>query len=65
MLYLSERCQNADFLKWTWSAPAKTAGQTRELNALARDGPIERRHGALVIANVARLAQLVETILEE
>ena len=38
---------------------------TRELNALARDGLIERQDGALVIVNVARLAQLVETGLEE
>ncbi len=38
---------------------------TRELNALARDGLIERRDGALVIVDVARLAQLVETGLEE
>jgi CRP-like cAMP-binding protein len=33
---------------------------TRELNALARAGLIERRDGALVIADVARLARLVE-----
>ena len=38
---------------------------TRELNALARDGLIERRDGALVIADVARLAQLVKMGLEE
>jgi CRP/FNR family cyclic AMP-dependent transcriptional regulator len=38
---------------------------TREMNALARDGLIERRDGALVIADVARLAQLVETGLQE
>jgi CRP-like cAMP-binding protein len=38
---------------------------TRELNALARDGLIERRDRALVIADVARLAQLVETGFEE
>ena len=38
---------------------------TRELNALARDGLIERRDGALVIADVARLARLVEKGLEE
>ncbi len=38
---------------------------TRELNALARDGLIDRRGGALVIVKVARLAQLVETGLEE
>jgi CRP-like cAMP-binding protein len=38
---------------------------TRELNALARDGLIERRDGALFIADVARLAQLVETGLAE
>lgn len=38
---------------------------TRELNALTRDGLIERRDGALVIADVARLAQLVETGLGE
>lgn len=38
---------------------------TRELNALARDGLIERRNGSLVIADVARLAQLVETGLDE
>ena len=38
---------------------------TRELNALARDGLVERRDGALVIADVARLAQLVETGLAE
>lgn len=34
---------------------------TRELSALARKGLVERRHGALVIADIARLAQLVET----
>jgi CRP/FNR family transcriptional regulator, cyclic AMP receptor protein len=33
---------------------------TKELNALARKGLIERRDGALVIADVARLARLVE-----
>ena len=38
---------------------------TRELNALTRDGLIERRDGTLVIVNIARLAQLVETGLEE
>jgi CRP/FNR family cyclic AMP-dependent transcriptional regulator len=38
---------------------------TRELNALTRDGLIERRDGALVIVDVARLAQLVEVGLEE
>ena len=38
---------------------------TRELNALARDGLIERRDGAFVIADAARLTQLVETGLDE
>ena len=38
---------------------------TRELNALDRDGVIERRTGALVIPDVARLARLVEKVLEE
>ncbi len=38
---------------------------TRELNALARDGLFERRGGALVITDVARLARLVEKVLEE
>jgi CRP-like cAMP-binding protein len=38
---------------------------TRELNALARDGLIERRDGGLVITDIARLAQLVETGLQE
>jgi CRP/FNR family transcriptional regulator, cyclic AMP receptor protein len=38
---------------------------TRELNALARDGLIERRDGNLVIRDVARLARLVESVLEE
>lgn len=38
---------------------------TRELNVLARDGLIERRNGAYVITDIARLAQLVETGLEE
>ena len=38
---------------------------TRELTALARDGLIERRDGALFIADVARLAQMVETGLSE
>ena len=38
---------------------------TRELNALSRDGLIERRNRALVIADVDRLAQLVERGLEE
>ena len=33
---------------------------TRELSALARKGLIERHDGALVIADIARLAQLVE-----
>ncbi len=37
---------------------------TRELNALARDGLIERRDGAIVSADVTRLAQLVETGLQ-
>ncbi len=38
---------------------------TRELSALARAGLIERRDGALVIADIARLARLVETGLQE
>jgi len=38
---------------------------TRELNALARDGLIERRRGALVIPDIDRLARLVEKVLEE
>jgi CRP-like cAMP-binding protein len=38
---------------------------TRELNVLTRAGVIERRDGALVIADVARLAKLVETGLED
>jgi hypothetical protein len=33
---------------------------TKELNALARRGLIERRDGALVIVDVARLERLVE-----
>lgn len=33
---------------------------TKELNALARQGLIDRRDGALVITDVARLARLVE-----
>ncbi len=35
---------------------------TRELNALARDGLIERADGALVIADVSRIAQMVEEV---
>ena len=38
---------------------------TRELNALDRDGMIARRSGVLVIRDVARLARLVEKVLEE
>ncbi len=38
---------------------------TRELNALARDGLFERRGGALVVSDVARLALLVEKVLDE
>ncbi len=38
---------------------------TRELNALARDGLFERRGGALVVSDIARLARLVEKVLEE
>jgi CRP-like cAMP-binding protein len=38
---------------------------TRELTALARDGLIERGDGVLVIADVPRLAQLVETGFQE
>lgn len=37
---------------------------TRELNALARDGLIERRQGALVVADIDRLARLVEKGLD-
>jgi CRP-like cAMP-binding protein len=38
---------------------------TRELNALARDGLIERGSGKLVITDVARLARMVEDIVGE
>jgi CRP/FNR family cyclic AMP-dependent transcriptional regulator len=38
---------------------------TREFNALSRDGLIERRDGGLVIHDVARLAHLVEKVLQE
>jgi CRP-like cAMP-binding protein len=38
---------------------------TREFNALARDGLIERGRGGLVIRDVTRLARLVEKVLEE
>jgi len=38
---------------------------TRELNALARDGFIERERRRLVIRDVRRLARLVEKVLEE
>lgn len=38
---------------------------TRELNALARDGLIARKGGALVIPDIDRLARLVEKVLEE
>ena len=38
---------------------------TRELSALTSAGLIERRDGALVIADVTRLAKLVETGFEE
>ena len=37
---------------------------TRELNALAGDGLIERQGRTLVICDVSRLAQLVEEVLE-
>ena len=37
---------------------------TRELNTLARDGLIERRRGKMVIRDVARLARLVEKVLD-
>ncbi len=36
---------------------------TREINALARDGLIERSSGKLVITDVARLARMVEDIV--
>lgn len=38
---------------------------TREFNALARDGLIERRGSGLAIRDVARLARLVEEVLQE
>lgn len=38
---------------------------TRELNALSRDGLVERKEGALVICDVSRLARIVEKVLEE
>ena len=38
---------------------------TRELNVLARAGLVARRSGALVVLDVARLAQLVEDVLDE
>ena len=38
---------------------------TRELNALARDGLLERGAGKLVITDVARLARMVEDIVGE
>lgn len=38
---------------------------TRELNALAGDGLIERQPGALIIADVSRLKRLVEAGLEQ
>lgn len=38
---------------------------TRELNALARDGLLERRGRTFVIPDIARLAQLVEKGFEE
>ncbi len=38
---------------------------TRELNALSRDGLLQQRRGKLVVLDVDRLAQLVETGLED
>ncbi len=38
---------------------------TRELNDLARAGLVERRSGALVVLDVARLARMVEDIFDE
>lgn len=38
---------------------------TRELNALSRDGLLKQRRGELVVLDVDRLAQLVETGLED
>lgn len=38
---------------------------TRELNALSRDGLLRQRRGELVVLDVDRLAQLVESGLEE
>lgn len=38
---------------------------TRELRALSRDGLLQQRRGELVVLDVDRLAQLVETGLEE
>ncbi len=37
---------------------------TRELNALAHEGLIERRSGGLVITNISRLALMVEEVLD-
>ena len=37
---------------------------TRELNALARDGLIERRGRSLVICDMSRLSQIVEEVLD-
>ncbi len=37
---------------------------TRELNALAHDGLIERRSGDIVITDISRLAQMVEEVLD-
>ena len=38
---------------------------TRELNALSRDGLLQQRRGKLLVLDVDRLAQLVETGLED
>lgn len=38
---------------------------TRELNDLARAGLVARQSGALVVLDVARLAQMVEDVLDE
>ncbi len=38
---------------------------TRELNVLARDGLLEQRRGALHVSDVARLEEMVETVLGE
>jgi len=38
---------------------------TREMSTLARDGLVERKEGSLIIQDIARLAWMVEKVLDE